>query len=126
MGFLASFRLQLLSVLRIVCGLMILQFGLAKIVHWPHVPIFDHIPPLIVAAGVIELVGGTLLTVGLFTRIVAFILSGEMAFAFWLGHFARTGQIIPVLNEGTLAVVFCFAFLYIAAAGPGPWAIDRK
>ncbi len=126
MGFLEAYRPQLLSVLRIISGLMVLQFGMAKILHWPHVPYFDHIPPLIVVAGAIELVGGVLLTIGWFSRIVAFILSGEMAFAFFLGHVGRTGQIIPVLNEGTLAVVFCFVFLYLAAAGPGPWSLDRK
>ena len=126
MAFLERYRPQLLSVLRIVMGLMFLQFGMAKILHLPHVAMFDHIPPIIVVAGAIELVGGVLLTVGLFTRIVAFILSGEMAFAFWLGHVGRTGQIVPILNDGTLAVVFCFVFLYLAAAGPGPWSLDRK
>ena len=126
MGFLERYRPQLLSILRIVSGLMILQYGMAKILHWPHVPMFDHIPTIIVVAGAIELVGGVLLTIGLFSRIAAFVLSGEMAFAFFLGHVGRTGQIIPVLNNGTLAVLFCFVFLYLAAAGPGPWSVDRK
>lgn len=123
--FLDKYRPQLLSIMRIMIGLMFLQYGMAKILHFPHVPAFDHIPPLIELAGAIELVGGALITIGLFTRVVAFVCSGEMAFAFWLGHFGRTGQIVPVLNGGTLAVVFCFLFLYLAAAGPGPWSIDR-
>ncbi len=126
LGFLEKYRPQLLSVLRIALGLMILQFGMAKIFHWPHVAMFDHIPPLIVVAGAMELVGGVLLTIGWLSRLTAFILSGEMAFAFWLGHVAPSGQIVPILNHGTLAVMFCFTLLYLAAAGPGPWSLDRR
>ena len=126
MGFLEKYRPQLLSVLRIVIGLQILQYGMSKIFHIPYVAMFAHIPPLIIVAGMIELVGGILMIAGLYTRIVAFILSGEMAFAFWLGHVGMSDKLLPILNHGDLAVIFCFVFLYIAAAGPGAWSLDRK
>lgn len=126
MGFLESYAPQLRSVLRIVIGLMILQYGMSKIFHIPYVAMFAHLPPLIIAAGTIELVGGVLILFGVYTRIVAFILSGEMAFAYWLGHVGGTGKLLPILNHGGLAVIFCFVFLYLAAAGPGPWSFDGK
>lgn len=126
MTFLSKYQPQLLSVLRIVAGLLFLQYGMAKLFHFPHVAMFDHIPPIIYAAATIEFVGGSLLVLGLFTRIAAFICSGEMAVAFWLGHVGRTGIFWPILNEGGLAVLFCFVFLFLAAAGPGPWSFDRK
>lgn len=126
MGFLEKYRPQLLSVLRVVIGLLFLQYGMAKIFHIPYVAMFAHVPPIIVVAGAMELVGGVLLIVGLYTRIVAFICSGEMAFAYWLGHVGQTGQVLPILNHGDLAVIFCFVFLYLAAAGPGPWSFDGK
>lgn len=125
MQFLEKYQPQLLSVLRIVTGLLFLQYGTAKLFHFPHVAMFDHMPPILYVAGTIELAGGILLTLGLFTRIAAFICAGEMAFAFWLGHVARTGIFWPILNEGGLAVLLCFVFLYIAAAGPGPWSLRR-
>lgn len=74
-------------------------------------------------AGVIELIFGTLLVIGLFSRISAFILSGLMAFAYFIGHAPR-GMFSPLANNGTLAILFCFTFLYLAAAGPGPWSAD--
>ncbi len=125
-NFLDKYRPQILSIARIAIGLTFLEYGTAKLLHFPHVPAFDHIPPLIMVAGAIELVGGLLLTLGLFTRVAAFICSGEMAFAFFMGHVPRAGSIIPAINGGALAVVFCFFFLYLAAAGPGPWSIDRR
>lgn len=75
-------------------------------------------------AGVIELIGGALLIVGLWTRPVAFILSGEMAFAYWIAHAPR--DVFPVLNGGDAAILYCFVFLYIVFAGPGPWSVDAK
>lgn len=126
MSFLDKYQPQLLSLLRIVTALLFLEYGTAKILHFPHVPMFDHLIPIIVVAGAMELVGGVLLTLGLFTRITAFICSGEMAVAYWLGHAGRTGIFWPILNEGGLAILFCFTFLYIAAAGPGAWSLDRK
>jgi len=74
-------------------------------------------------AGVIELVGGALVAVGLFTRLAAFVLSGEMAFAYFMVHAPK--GFYPALNEGLAAVLFCFTFLYLSAAGPGPWSLDR-
>ena len=76
--------------------------------------------PVIMAAACIELVGGALIALGIFTRIAAFICSGEMAIAYWIGHFAR-GGFFPAVNGGDAAILFCFVFLFIAAAGPGPW-----
>jgi putative oxidoreductase len=74
-------------------------------------------------AGLLELIGGVLVTVGLFTRIVAFILSGEMAFAYFMAHAPRS--IFPLVNAGELAVMYCFVFFYLAFAGPGPWSLDH-
>lgn len=126
MTFLQKYRPQLLSILRFVSGLLFLEHGMAKLLHFPHVPMFDNLKvgSILWIAGVIELVGGALVTVGLFTRYAAFIMSGEMAAAYFLYH-ARMG-FYPVLNQGEAAILFCFVFLYIAAAGPGPWSVDRK
>jgi putative oxidoreductase len=111
--------------LRIVAGLLFLEHGTSKLLHFPHVAMFDHpLPMIIMAAGAIELVGGFLITIGLFTRVAAFICSGEMAVAYWAFHFKSSP--FPVLNEGEAAILFCFVFLLIAAAGPGPWSVDRK
>jgi putative oxidoreductase len=125
MNVLAKWEPQLLSVLRFVAGLLFLEHGMSKLFHYPHVAMFDHLTPLIMAAGAIELVGGFLIIIGLFTRIAAFICSGEMAIAYWMVHFTRGGP-FPVLNGGESAILFCFVFLFLAAAGPGPWSVDRK
>lgn len=126
--FLAPYRPQLLSVLRIITGLLLFQYGVAKILKFPVLPYFANIPPLIVAAGTLELVLGALLIVGLFTRLSAFILSGEMAFAYFMGHMFKTGEPVwhPLNNGGTAAILFCFTCLYLASAGPGPWSIDAS
>jgi len=115
---------QVLSILRIVAALIILQFGTAKILGFPAVPDFARVQlfSLIGIAGLIELIGGTLLLIGLFTRQVAFILSGEMAAAYFIAHFAKDP--IPLVNGGTLAVICCFVFFYFIFAGPGPWSVD--
>ncbi|MBV5270425.1 MAG: DoxX family protein [Afipia sp.] len=126
--FLAPYRPQLLSVLRIITGLLLFQYGVAKLFKFPVLPYFANIPPLIVAAGTIELVLGALLIVGLFTRLSAFILSGEMAFAYFMGHMFKTGEPVwhPLNNGGTAAILFCFTCLYLASAGAGPWSIDAS
>jgi len=80
------------------------------------------LPPLLMAAGVIELVAGVLITIGLLTRFAAFIASGEMAVAYWMQHFPQSFW--PLANKGESATLFCFVFLYIAAAGPGAWSLD--
>ncbi len=110
--------------LRIVAGLLFVQHGCAKLLHVPYQPMFDHLQlmSLLGLQGVIELVGGGLLTIGLFSRPVAFILSGDMAVAFFMVHFPKTW--LPILNGGDLAVLFCFTFLYLWVAGPGPWSLD--
>ena len=114
----------LLSVLRIVAGLLFLQHGTAKLLHVPYQPMFAHLQlmSLLGVQGVIELVGGGLLAIGLLSRPVAFILSGDMAVAFFMAHFPKNW--LPILNGGDLAVLFCFTFLYLCAAGPGPWSVD--
>jgi putative oxidoreductase len=115
---------RVLSVLRIVLGLVVLQYGLAKLVGWPAVPMFEDVKwlSLFGIAGMFELIGGTMLVLGLFTRPVAFILSGEMASAYFIEHLPHS--FFPILNEGDLAISLCFAFLYVAFAGGGPWSLD--
>ena len=115
---------QLLSVLRIMAALLYLEHGTAKLLHFP-IPqpgVPDPLPTILVAAAVIELVIGTLLVLGLFTRLAAFIASGEMAAAYFISHFPR--GFWPVQNMGEGAILFCFIFLYIACAGPGAWSLD--
>lgn len=129
-NFMAPYRPQMLSLLRIVAALCILQFGTAKILKIPAVAMFAKVEPLSWPsgyAGMIELVLGALLLIGLFSRPVAFILAGEMAFAYFLGHaFGPKGtELIPLLNGGTLAVLFCFVFFYLSSSGPGPWSVDE-
>ncbi len=115
---------RLLSVLRIVSGLLFLQHGTAKHFKFPVMPMFAklELASLPGIAGVIEIVGSVLLILGLFTRSTAFILSGLMAVAYFVAHAPR--GFYPILNAGELAALYCFVFLYIAAAGPGPWSYD--
>src|ERR1700754_1735415 len=115
-----------LSLFRFITGLLLFQYGVAKILGFPIVPMFAKIPPLIVVAGTLELVLGALLMIGLFTRLSAFILSGEMAFAYFMGHMLKgeTPVFLPLLNGGTAAILFCFACLYISAAGGGSVSAD--
>ena len=125
-NFLAAYRPQLLSLLRIVTGLLLFHYGLAKILKFPVVPMFANLPPLIQVAGYLELILGALLLIGLLSRLAAFILSGEMACAYFMGHMMKTADpvLYPALNGGTAAILFCFVCLYLAAAGPGPWSVD--
>lgn len=117
---------RVLSILRIVIGLLFLAHGLVKLVGFPvgaqpgQVPLFS----LFGLAGLLELVGGAAIVLGLFTRPIAFILSGQMAVAYFMAH-APQG-FFPVLNGGELAIIYSFAFLYLAAAGAGPWSLDAK
>jgi putative oxidoreductase len=117
-----------LSLFRFITGLLLLQYGIAKIFKFPAVPYFAKVElfSLIGAAGTLELVLGALLMIGLFTRLVAFILSGEMAFAYFLGHMFKgeAPVFLPLLNGGTAAILFCFACLYLATAGGGPISLD--
>ncbi len=114
---------QALSLLRIVAALIFLFHGSAKLFGWPETPM--PMPPvgsLFWFGGVLELFGGLLLLVGLFSRFVAFILSGEMAVAYWMVHAPQST--FPIQNQGDAAILYCFVFLLIAAAGPGPWSLD--
>jgi putative oxidoreductase len=121
-----SWAPYLLSVLRIIAAFLFIQFGTAKVFGFP-APIMPGggtapVGSLAWVAGSLETYGGLLLLLGLFTRPVAFLLSGEMAFAYFIGH-APNG-FWPVLNQGHPAVQFCFLFLYFSAAGAGPWSLD--
>ena len=120
-----SFAPALQSVLRIVTGLLFLEHGSGKLLGFPHgLPFIDKMPTgLLYFTGTMELVGGALIVLGLFTRPVAFVLSGFMAFAYFMAHFPVS--FFPAINMGEPAVLYCFIFLYLAAAGPGPWAIGR-
>lgn len=122
----ANWAPRLLSVLRFIAGLLYLQHGMAKLFKFPPVPMFAKVElmSLLGVAGVLELVGGVLLILGLFSRPTAFILSGQMAVAYFMAH-APHG-FYPILNGGELAIVYSFVFLYIAAAGPGPWSLDAR
>ena len=114
---------RMLSVLRIVAALLFMEHGTQKLLGFP--PSSNPGPALLSLsgiAGVLELFGGALLAAGLFTRPVAFILSGEMAFAYWIAHAPRS--FFPILNGGDATILYCFVFLYLAFAGGGPWSMD--
>ncbi len=123
-----EFAPQLLSLMRIVAGFLFIQFGTMKLFGFPiAMPpgVTVSVGSLLWVAGILEVVGGACILLGLFTRPVAFILAGEMAIAYFKGHFL-TGGFWPVINQGTPAILFCFFYLYLSAAGPGPWSIDAK
>ena len=115
---------QLLAILRIVTGLLFLEHALIKLAGFPPggKPGLQDVGSFLWIAGLIELVTGVLVTLGLFTRVAAFIAAGEMAYAYWFVH-ARMG-LYPAVNMGEAAILFCFVFLYLAAAGPGAWSVD--
>lgn len=125
-AFFAIWTPRVLSVLRIVTAYLYVMHGTAKLLGVPHVASFDKLQvfSLIGLAGVLELVGGALLLIGLFTRPVAFILCGEMAFAYFMGHAPKGNVLVPMLNGGELAVLYCFVFLFFAVAGAGAWSVD--
>jgi putative oxidoreductase len=121
--FLANASPILLSILRIVTGFLVIEHGTQKWLLFPGGTTRATVEDLGGIAGLFELVGGALIIVGLFTRPVAFVLAGVMAFAYFIAH-APQG-FWPILNMGELAVLYCFVFLYLAAAGGGPWSLDR-
>ena len=128
MNFLDPYAPQVKAILRIVIGLLFLHIGIAKIFHFPMVHNWANVQLGVWPEGYaapIELVTGALVLLGFFSRYAAFIASGEMAFAYFIGHFPHS-PLFPAVNGGTEAILFCFAFLYIAAAGPGPWALNQK
>jgi putative oxidoreductase len=115
---------RVLSVLRLVAALLFIEHGAMKLLHFPQAmpgpP--GPLPPLILTAGVLELVGGSLLVIGFLTRPIAFVLSGEMAVAYFMMHAPHS--FYPVINTGEAAVLYCFVFFYLVFAGPGPWSVD--
>ena len=120
---LERYRPYILSILRIVIGLLFLQHGLSKVFNFPAPSPVPSLSGLMILAAFLETVGAVLLTLGAYTRIVAFILSGEMAFAYFMAHAPRS--FYPLVNGGELAVIYCFIFLYFAFAGGGPLSVDR-
>jgi putative oxidoreductase len=124
MDFLSRYSSQILGITRIVAGLAFLEHGTTKLLNFPPGDMHPPLMSLSGAAGAIELVAGVLIILGLFSRWAAFIASGEMAFAYFLAHFPR--DFFPTQNGGGLAILFCFVFLYLAAAGPGAFAVNEK
>ena len=116
----ASWSPRLLSLLRIVAGLGFFNHGVSKFFGLPPFPM--PLTPLLYAAGTLEFVGGFLVLIGLFTRPAAFVLSGMMAVGYFMVHFPQ--GFFPAANGGDAAMLYCFIFLYIAAAGAGPWSVD--
>jgi putative oxidoreductase len=121
---LARWQPTALSLFRFMTGLLLFQYGVAKLFKFPPLPMFEKVQlmSLYGAAGSLELVLGALLMVGLFSRLAAFILSGEMAFAYFMGHAPRA--FLPLLNNGTAAILFRFACLYLSTSGGGPISLD--
>jgi len=114
-----------LAILRIVTALLFLEHATMKFLAFPAaMPGMEGgLPPMLIAAGIIELSAGVLVTVGLFTRLFAFLASGEMAIGYFMVHLPNSFW--PALNQGELAIMFCFVCLYLVFAGPGAWALDN-
>ena len=124
-SFIYRYSDEALSLLRIVAALLFLLHGTSKLFDFPPYPLGSpNIYSTFWIAGVMELIGGTLLIFGLFSRLTAFLLSGEMAVAYWMFH--APSSPFPTVNGGEAAILYCFIFLFIAAAGPGAWSIDAK
>lgn len=115
---------RMLSILRIVTALLFMEHGLMKLAHFPipQAGTPDPLPPLLIAAAAIEIVGGALLTLGLFTRWVAFLCAGQMAIGYFIAHFPKSFW--PGVNGGGEAILYCFIFLYLFCAGGGIWSVD--
>ena len=128
MDFLSKYSSQILGITRIVTGLAFLEHGTTKLLNFPPGTMHPAITSLAGAGSVIELVAGTLIVLGLFSRCAAFVASGEMAVAYFLVHMKIMGPInfFPSQNGGDAAILFCFIFLYLAAAGPGAFAVSNK
>lgn len=124
----AALQPYALAALRIVAGYMFLLHGTSKILHLPAAGGGGHLDLATLHgwSGVLELIGGALVLLGLLTRPAAFIVSGEMAVAYWIAHAPRGNPMVPLLNHGELAVLYCFVFLLIAVAGPGALSFDGR
>jgi putative oxidoreductase len=125
-AFLSTWTPRVQGLLRLVASYLFLQHATAKLFGFPHIAYFDNLQllSLIGIAGLIELIAGSLLLIGLFARAAAFVLSGEMAFAYFIGHASHGNVLMPMLNQGEPAVLYCFIFLSLAAGGPGAWSVD--
>lgn len=125
-AFFATWQPRAQGLLRIIVGYLFIPHGTAKLFGTPHVAMFDglQLMSLMGLAGVLELAGGALILIGLFTRPVAFVLSGFMAVAYFMAHASKGNPLLPMLNMGELAVVYCFVFLFFAIAGAGAWSVD--
>lgn len=121
---LGAYRPQALAVLRIIAALLFIEHGTMKLFGFPAAMGEGALPPLMLIAALLEVVGGALLVIGLFTRPVAFILAGQMAVAYFMAHASK--GFWPALNGGEPAILFCFIFLYLVCAGPGAWAVDKR
>ncbi len=124
MKFLDGFQEPAYALLRIMSGFMFLWHGTQKFFNFPVDFPYGPLNPMMTAAGAIEMIGGLLIMIGLFTRPVAFLCSGTMAAAYWMAH--GTQNFFPLANGGEIAALFCFIFLYIATRGPGVWSLDRN
>jgi putative oxidoreductase len=113
-----------LAALRIIAALLFIAHGTSKLFGWPSAGMQPPLMSLFGLAAIIEVVGGVLLVLGLFTRIVAFILAGEMAVAYFMAHSPK--DFFPINNGGEAAVLFCFVFLYLIFSGPGAWSVDAR
>jgi putative oxidoreductase len=123
----ASWSSPLHAVLRIVTGLLLLEHGTSKYFNFPPTEYFANgveIFSLMGLAGALEIIGGILIVLGLFTRLTAFVLAGELAAAYFMAH--ATQSFFPLLNQGESAILFCFIFLYFSAAGAGPYSLDAN
>lgn len=124
--FQAAWAPRALGALRIVGGYLLIAHGTAKLFGAPHIPMFDGLPigSLAGVAGILEVIGGAMLILGFFTRPAAFVLSGLMAFAYFIAHASQGNVLLPLLNGGELAALYSFLFLFIAVAGGGAWSVD--
>ena len=125
-AFFQNWQPQALAALRIVTAYLLIPHGTAKLFGAPHVAMFDglQLMSLLGLAGILEVVGGALILIGLFTRPVAFVLCGFTAVAYFMAHASQGNALLPMLNGGELAVLYCFVFLYLVFAGAGAWSID--
>lgn len=114
---------RMLSILRIMTGLLFMEHGMSKLINFPPGPMHPSFATLLWFAGVLECFGGALVALGLFTRVAAFLLSGEMAIGYFMAHAPK--GFFPMLNGGDAAVLYSFVFLYLALAGGGEWSLDR-
>jgi len=125
-AFFETWRPRALAVLRIVTAYLFITHGTAKLFGIPHQAMFDGLKLMSLpgVAGILEVVGGALMLIGLFTRPVAFVMCGFMAVAYFMAHGSQGNVLVPMLNKGELAVLYCFVFLYFSAAGAGAWSVD--